>query len=140
TLLRFDVAALAGMTVVSALLRLWSTNSSTAYSGDLFEAHQALESWSEATATWNQRTAGTPWSNVGADTPNSSASLVAGSSNAASHLLSASFAAGIGRALVLGWVNGTIQDFGIVIVNGTGDDGANCVSREGADGRRTSLQ
>jgi len=65
-LLRFDISSIATTsTVVSAELEVWTNFSPS--QGGMANVYAASEAWDEASATWQERASGMPWSTPGAD-------------------------------------------------------------------------
>jgi hypothetical protein len=121
--IRFDLTAIpVGAMVTAAELHIWSDSDP----GQTCTFYPLLQSWTESTATWNQRSTGTAWAAAGAAPPSRS-------TTAAGTVLPTSTNTGytvtIDPAVVAGWVAtpATNNGFAIVSVN---SDGARFSTRE----------
>ena len=143
-LIRFDLNAIpATAVVVSANLHLYNHNNGSNNSTTI---HQVLESWVEGNldnqngdASWNERSPGVSWANVGADSPTSSAAASVGNF-APSSPAGTLYIIPIDRTLVQGWVDGTITNYGVTLRHSGGT--ATVVSSENAskDGQRPRFE
>jgi hypothetical protein len=119
-LIKFDVSQIpANSVVLSATLIVNSVNA-TAGS---FPIYRLLRNWSGTEATWNVYATGSSWTTAGAqgagtDYFATSLGSVTGGTGSVSIALNAS-----GVAVVQGWVNGTISNFGLLIQNYAQIDG-----------------
>ncbi|MDO8560451.1 MAG: DNRLRE domain-containing protein [bacterium] len=107
-----------GAEIVSATLTLNCRNA-----GNTLSVYRLLEDWVEGQATWNQRAAGVPWGNPGADGAASRDSTASNWTCATTGLKT--FDA---TALVRSWVQGT-PNFGLIMIE-TGNDGVEFSSSE----------
>jgi hypothetical protein len=125
-LFRFDLSAIAPTATVSAAeLHIWTDFDP----GGTCTFHQVLESWDDATATWNQRAAGTGWTNAGAEPPGSSAAVAIGTVDPA--VAGTEYIVAITPAVVAGWVATPATNFGLAITT-TQSDGTRFTTRESA--------
>jgi hypothetical protein len=108
----------AGATVTAASLQLNCTNA-----GNPMQAYQLTQSWVEAQATWNERSAGVPWGSAGADGPGSRTAtpLTADCSVTGLRLVDVT-------PFVQAWVSGAVNH-GVVLVD-AGTDGVDFTSSE----------
>ncbi|HKP94528.1 MAG TPA: DNRLRE domain-containing protein [Fibrobacteria bacterium] len=129
TLLKWDVSAVpAGKTVTAASLTFNVTDVST----QNYQVYQLKRNWTESGASWNSYASGSAWQTAGADGADDRATVSLGtvSGNTAGTLTVALNASGI--ALVQGWVNGSIANQGIAILNAANTNGLDVSSSEAA--------
>lgn len=77
TLIQFDYSALAGATVTSATLRLHGASYNGSTSSTSMDLYRLTNVWAETTATWNERSTGTSWTNPGGDAVGTTGSQMA---------------------------------------------------------------
>jgi hypothetical protein len=124
-LFRFDLTAIATTAVVSAAeLHIWTDYDP----GRNVSFYAALESWDEATTTWNVRTTGTNWTTAGAAPP-SRGTTVLGTVDPT--VANTEYVVTIVPAAVAGWVANPATNFGFVLVT-TDADGTRFSTRENA--------
>lgn len=107
TIIEFDISSIpAGATIISAELRLTQYN--WTYYTDNITAYPLTQSWSESGATWNNRIAGSAWTNAGGTYNNSysAQTSVGGNLNYAWDLTS----------MVSAWHSATLDNNGIVLI------------------------
>jgi hypothetical protein len=122
-LFRFDLTAIASTAVVSAAeLHIFTDYDP----GRDVNFYAALESWDEATTTWNARTTGTNWTTAGAAPP-SRGTTVLGTVDPTNDF--AEYVVTILPAAVAGWVANPATNFGFVLVT-TNTDGPRFSTRE----------
>jgi len=113
-LLRFDLSAIpAGAVITAADLDVVTTTDSL--ESGMLEAYAVLEAWSEADATWDDRTAGTAWSNAGASGPGSRGSTLVGS--VFPNVDTTPYSFPLDLATVQGWVNAPASNHGMVLIS-----------------------
>lgn len=111
----------AGAIITSATIQVDCTNA-----GDLMGLYRLTEDWLEAEVTWNERSAGVPWSAPGADGVLSNAGVVLGGSCTSTGLRLIDI-----TRFVQEWSNGE-PNYGIVFTD-TGTDGVDFSSSESAN-------
>lgn len=131
-LMRFDLAALAGTTVSSVELHIWTDFDP----GAQVQVFPVTERWSETEATWNQRAAGVAWTSAGAAPPARGTSAIATFTPSPQFT---EFVVPFDAATVAGWVAAPDTNFGVVITS-VNSDGPKLVSREGAVDDRPFLR
>ncbi len=106
-LVRFDLSDVpANGTVTSAKVTFTSADP-----GDQVVAHEVLEDWDEAEATWNQAAAGTPWSTPGGELGAAISDPVAvGAPGEPVEVV-------LDTATVQGWVDDPATNFGFALVS-----------------------
>ncbi len=126
-LLKWDVSALPAGTPVLAATVTFSVTDATTQTYTLFQVKRA---WNEDAATWASADAGVAWATAGADgaTDRSTTSLGTVTSTATGVRAFTLNATGV--ALVQGWVNGTIANNGILILNATNTNTIDLASSE----------
>jgi alpha-L-arabinofuranosidase len=116
TALRFNLSGLsAGKTITGAQLKLYVTNTSVA---GQFQVYSLKRHWSEATATWRQWTAGSPWSGPGGNSvPDDRGSMprasFTGTPNRTGYALFPLNSDGIRQ--VQEWVEGVLPNYGFLV-------------------------
>lgn len=137
-LLRFDLSALPGSaTVVDATLRL-HTPSTTGSSPELFSIFVVLEPWSEADASWLNRTATDAWAAAGCGAPASCGTQVIGVYAPAKE--DTFYDVPLDVPAVQAWVDGSMPNHGMAFKINAGDDGGRFDSKEdGTNGERPRL-
>jgi hypothetical protein len=126
-LLQWDVSGIpSSKTVTAASITVTVSDAST----QAYEVYQLMRTWSENGPTWNNYASGTAWQTAGADGANDRSTTVLGSITASSKgnytiTLNAS-----GVALVQGWVNGSIANQGVMIVDAANSNGLDFRSSE----------
>jgi len=122
-LMRFDLSSLpVGTSIVSAELHIWSDTDP----GQTCTFYPVLESWDEATTTWNVRTTGTAWMTAGAAPPSRSTIAAA---TVLPNTAGTEYTVAIPSAVVTGWVATPASNFGLVITT-TEADGTRFSTRE----------
>ena len=122
-LIRFDLAAVpAQASITSAALHIWTDFDP----GQACTFYPVLESWDEATTTWNVRTTGTAWATAGAQPPSRS-TIAAGS--VVPITAGTEYVVAITPAVVAAWVATPGTNFGLAIVT-TDADGTRFSTRE----------
>ena len=120
----------AGATVTSAAIQVTVTNTSAGG----YAVYEGLRPWTESEATWNQASAGDPWSTPGAAGATDRGTTVLGTVSASSlGLLNVPLNAS-GLALVQAWVSGAAPNRGFVIAVSATTDGVDVHSSESATG------
>jgi hypothetical protein len=136
-LLRFDVSAVpVSATVEHVELHLVTADDPQDGTNIECSLHQVMEPWAEFTATWDLASVGTPWSASGCGSPSCSGTASLGSFVPAQY--STPYTVTIDPAIVQGWVDGSVPNYGLLIAN-PGTDMTTFVSSESTDGQRPSL-
>lgn len=128
-MLKWDVSAIASTkTIASASLTFNVTDVST----QAYQIYQVKRSWSESASTWSAYASGLAWQIAGADGANdrSTASMGMVNGSAAGSLTVSLNATGV--ALVQGWVNGSIANQGVILMNASNTNGLDVSSSEAA--------
>ena len=102
--------------ITSATLYIYTSDSST---GVITSVYRVTSPWSETTATWNS-----PWSTAGGDY-NNLISYASYSPNAANCMVTLNL-----TSLVSQWVNGTYQNYGILLLSTGNNHAFRYVSKE----------
>ncbi len=127
SLLRFDLSGLAGSTVSSAELHLFTNFDS----GAPINVFVMNEGWSETESTWNQRANGQGWMAAGAAPPSRGTTAIAAfNPNQADSEFTSTFSV----ATVQAWIDAPASNFGIAIAS-VNADGPKFYSREAASFR-----
>jgi hypothetical protein len=122
-LFRFDLAAIPTTSKVSKVeLHIWSDTDP----GQACNFFQVLQSWDEATVTWNSRSAGTAWTSPGAEPPSRGTTILA---TVLPNTQNTEYVLAIDSDLVAAWVAEPATNFGFAIVS-TSSDGARFSTRE----------
>jgi hypothetical protein len=117
-----DITLAPGETVASAVLTLYtvlhSTSGTTSFT---FDVHQSLQPWDEATATWNNYTTNPvamPWNTPGmaSGTDYVASSALAAGETAPTVTANSFTTLKLDPALVQGWINMSINNYGLAIV------------------------
>jgi hypothetical protein len=123
-LFRFDTSAIATSAVVTAAeLHIWTDFDP----GDTCTFHQVLEAWDDATATWNERSTGVAWTNLGAGPPASRATVAVGTVDPT--VAATGYVVTIDPAVVATWVATPATNFGLAIAT-TQANGTRFTTRE----------
>lgn len=144
SLVRFDLAPVGSGTVVTAELHVWTTATGGLDRGQV-AVFAVLEAWDEGTdtgqdgvASWNQRRAGTDWTDPGAGAPDSRAATLLGQAQAVADASEAVIA--LSPAVVNGWMAEPTTNFGLALVGvDTFSRHLILVSREGQSGHAPVL-
>ena len=116
-LLRFDLSSIPTDAIItSATLYIYTSDSST---GVVTSVYRVTSPWSETTATWNS-----PWSIVGGDY-NNLISYASYSPNTANCMVTLNL-----TSLVSQWVNGTYQNYGMLLLSTGNNHAFRYVSKE----------
>ena len=120
SLMKWDVSKIPTNAVVqSAKLTLNVTDPSASS----YELYQLKRNWSEASATWNNASTGTPWEVAGAKGATDRGSTVLGSITASTTGEKVITLNAAGVAAVQAWINNPSSNFGLVLQDYTGTDG-----------------
>lgn len=116
-LFRFDLSAIPVTSVVTgAELAIWTDTDP----GAPCTLYPVLQSWDEATATWNVRTTGTSWTAAGAAPPSRGAVAIG---TVSPSVADTAYTITLDTATVAGWVASPATNFGVAIIttdaNGT---------------------
>jgi hypothetical protein len=119
-LLKWDVAAIPSTkTVTGASLTFNVSN----VSSQSFEVHQVKRNWTESGATWINYASGVAWGTAGASASTDRGTTVLGAitgSATGSYTITLNSS---GVALVQGWVNRSIANQGVIIMDAANADG-----------------
>lgn len=137
-LFRWDLSGIpSGATITAVDLDLYLRRS-----GGTFQVHQLLRSWSEASATWNQRSSGTPWGSPGANQAGGDYSTTALGNvpgGPQDTLQTATFNAA-GRSVVQGWLDAPATNFGVVVRGSSGSRVDYRSKEQGTSSQRPQLR
>jgi hypothetical protein len=126
-LLKWDVSAIPSTkTVTSASI----TVNVSDVSSQAYELYQLKRAWTEGSATWNNYASGTAWQVAGADGSNDRSTTVLGTIAAASTGFYTINLNTSGVALVQGWVNGSISNQGVILLDAANSNGLDFRSSE----------
>lgn len=121
--IRFDLASIPiGAAITAAELHIWSDFDP----GQTCTFYPLLQSWTESTATWNDRATGTAWAAAGAAPPSRS-TIAAGTVLPTS--TNTEYTVTIDPAVVAGWVATPVTNNGFAIAS-VSTDGARFSTRE----------
>lgn len=138
-LIRFDVTSVpAGAVILAASLRVVTTNDDPLPSGTV-RVHRLLESWDEASVTWNERSPGVAWTTAGAGAPGSHDPVVLAEFEPDEE--TEPYVVSLPVGVISGWVVDPASNAGLLLVAWmTGDQSAYFYSSEaGMPPRRPSL-
>jgi tartrate-resistant acid phosphatase type 5 len=137
-LMKWDVSALPAGTPVMAASVTFNVTDATTQSYSIFQVKRA---WTESEVTWTNATAATPWATAGVDnTTSDRANTSLGTVTSSATGVRTFTLNATGVALVQGWVNGTIANNGIIILNATNTNSIDLASSESATvGNRPKL-
>ena len=111
-ILWFDMSSLADTKVIDAKLELYFYTSADASSLDI-SAHRITSSWAEMSVNWQMRDILNAWSSLGGDFDATALDTVSGLTN------NYGWKSWNITSLVDGWVNGTYQNYGVLIYSPT---------------------
>lgn len=126
-LLKWDVSAIPSTKTVTAAS---ITVTVSDVSSQAYEVYQLKRTWSETGPTWNNFASGTAWQTAGADGADDRSTTVLGSITAGS---SGNYTIALnssGVALVQGWVNGSIANQGVMVMDAANSNGLDFRSSE----------
>lgn len=108
TLLALDLSSIpSSATVNAATLKLFLAKAP--HSNRLLDVHRISAKWVETQASWNNRLAGTPWANAGADFVST---VVASAATGTKDDVTLSWTV---TSLVQAWVSGTAENYGCLV-------------------------
>lgn len=137
-LLRFDLSALPPGTPVTAVELHVATNVDSLESG-MMQFYAVLESWQEATVTWNERTTGVAWTNAGVSGPTSRGTQLLG--EVAPNVDFTAYVLAIHVPTVQGWIDDPATNHGMVMISTSpSGNGGMFSSREDVDAVRPQLK
>jgi hypothetical protein len=124
-LMRFDLSSIAATAVVTgAELHIWTDYDP----GAAVTLYPLLESWTESSTTWNDRSTGVTWSTAGAAPPSRGTNAVG---TVTPSTASTEYTIAISTATVAGWVAQPGTNFGLAFVT-TDSDGTRFSTRDHA--------
>jgi hypothetical protein len=136
TLIAWDISVIpADALVESATIDINVLNPSNGSYG----LYQALRDWSEDEATWNQASNGASWQSGGASGSSDRDTLVLGAVSASS---TGSYSLNLndeGLAVLQGWIDGSISNYGFVLADSETTDGLDFDSSESSAVNRPEL-
>jgi hypothetical protein len=140
TLIQFDLTSIEGGTIIEAVLHVFlSDGAANPGSNNTSQLYPVLLPWTEGsragrsgTPNWDFVEPAVDWGPSGAGAPDA----VAVGSVTPTGGANAERVVSIDRATVQAWVDGSLQNNGLVIINDGGNDGAYLHSSESDNGRR----